>query len=153
MNHPVIPSPTFDLEYPSIPPHLRVAISQIGLYEYAGDLSNPIIEQYLSSVDIHGKDNIPWCSAFVNWCLQEAGMVRTRSGLARSFLSWGQEVKHPYIGDIVVIKRGVSKTKGHVGFYMDHHKGWVYILGGNQNDRVGVNAYSSLRLLSYRRAL
>ena len=146
MNHSN-PTPT---SYLNIPYHLQIAFSQLGVLEFTNG-SNPIIENYLSTVDLPSNDNIPWCSAFVNWCLYEAGMDGTGSGLARSFLQWGYPVARPRLGDIVVIKRGMSKVKGHVYLYLDHGKGWIYGIGGNQNDRVGVNTYSSLRLLSYRR--
>ena len=150
--------PTIDLtprsarHYPNLPYHIQIAFSQLGVKEFQGSPSNPQIEDYLECVGMPSNDNIPWCSAFINWCLLEANISGTGSALARSFLGWGYEVLEPKVGDIVVIKRGVSKTKGHVYFYLDHGFGWIYGIGGNQNDRVGVNTYSSVRLLSYRRA-
>ncbi len=136
-----------------IPYHLQIAFSQLGTKELIGTPSNPQIDNYLKSVGFPGDDKIPWCAAFVNWCLQEAGIEGTHKALARSFLSWGYEITEPKLGDIVVIRRSISRYKGHVYFYLDHGKGWIYGIGGNQNDRVGVNTYSSLRLLSYRRAV
>ncbi len=165
MNNNPDPSSPFYSKYPSLPTHLQIAFSQLGTFEYTLPhkvktvlgvktyKSNPQIEKYLSCVGMPSDDKIPWCSAFVNWCLMEAGLTGTHSALARSFLSWGIEIDSPQPGDIVVIRRGVSKVKGHVYFYLDHGKGWIYGIGGNQNDRVGVNTYSSLRHLSYRRAV
>lgn len=134
-----------------IPNHLQLAFSQMGVKEFAGTPSNPQVEQYLEAVDLPSDDKIPWCAAFANYCVVEVGLKGTGSGLARSFLHLGEQVDDPRPGDIVVLRRGIDPRKGHVGFYLDQSKTLIYILGGNQNDRVGVNGYSKLRLLQYRR--
>jgi uncharacterized protein (TIGR02594 family) len=137
----------------SLPRPLQIAISQIGTFEYSGRLTNPHVAKYLTSVGLPGIDSIPWCAAFVNWCLQEGGVKGTNSGLARSFLYWGNNTDDPKPGDIVVLRRGVDPRKGHVGFYLDKSNGYIRLLGGNQGDRVGVNSYAAIRLLGYRRVV
>jgi len=145
------------------PIHLSIALAEIGQAEIPGPGNNPRIAEYLKSVGLPGRDSIPHCAAFANWVVEGGdisdiyGTIGTGSGLARSFLTWGYEIKRPILGCIVVIRRGVPdltkpylKRKGHVGFYLDHSRGFIRILGANQGDRVGVNAYASARLLSYR---
>lgn len=132
-----------------IPKHLDIALNEIGVTEIPGSGNDPRIAEYLKSVGLPGRDVIPHCAAFVNWCLEKAGFEGTGSGLARSYLRWGFQCP-PMLGCIVVLKRGIDPTKGHVGFFLDESRGFIRILGANQGDRVGVNAYSKLRLLDYR---
>jgi uncharacterized protein (TIGR02594 family) len=139
-----------------IPIHLSIALNEIGVTEIPGAGNNARIAEYLKSVGLPGIDKIPHCAAFANWVVEggdysdTTGVPGTESGLARSFLNWGYSINKPKLGCIVVLKRGTDPRKGHVGFYLDHSRGFIRILGANQGDRVGVNAYSGLRLLSYR---
>jgi len=139
-----------------IPIHLSIALNEIGVTEIPGAGNNPRIAEYLKSVGLPGIDKIPHCAAFANWVVEGGdhnavtGVQGTDSGLARSFLHWGYAIEKPRLGCIVVLKRGMNPAKGHVGFFLDESRGFIRILGANQGDRVGVNAYSSLRLLSYR---
>ena len=142
----------FERKY-NIPYHLTIALTQIGTTEIPGTKSNSKIDEYLKMVGIKGDDEIPWCSAFVNWCLLEAKCQPTRKPNARSFLEFGQELKRPELGCVVVLSRGTQSWQGHVGFYLDHHRGLISILGGNQINRVGVNKYSDKKLLGYREVL
>ena len=134
-----------------IPYHLTIALTQMGVIEFAGRDSNMIIDKYLQSVGIQGNDEIPWCAAFTNWCLNEADIVTDGKPNARSFLRFGKRLTTPELGCVVVLSRGTKSWQGHVGFYLDYHRGLIRILGGNQKNRVGINAYSSNKLLGYRK--
>lgn len=35
----------------------------------------------------NSAQSTPWCAAFVNWCLKEAGLPGTNSNLAKSFVN------------------------------------------------------------------
>lgn len=122
--------------------------------EVAGPKSNPKILEVYKSVD--GLNNnelddseIAWCSAWVNWCIQQSGGKGTRSAAARSWLQWGQKSKGE-VGDIVVLKRGNSTWQGHVGFIVKKGLITVDILGGNQSNNVTVSTFSRLSVLDYR---
>lgn len=134
-----------------IPYHLTIALSQLGTTEIPGKQSNSKIDEYLKTVNIPGNDEIPWCSAFINWCLLQADIQPTGEPNARSFLRFGERLSLPDLGCIVVLSRGTKSWQGHVGFYLDYHRGLIRILGGNQKNRVGINAYSVKKLLGYRR--
>jgi uncharacterized protein (TIGR02594 family) len=134
--------------------HLMIALAELGQEEYTDlpdiERENPRIVEYLASVDQEGDDEIPWCAAFVNWVLLEAGISGTGKGLARDFLPWSIEATDPKMGDVVVLKRGKKAWQGHVGFLMDKYGDSVYILGGNQKNRVGINTYPTKDILSIR---
>lgn len=132
----------------------EIAKGEIGQKEILGSKDNPRIIEYLKSVDLNDEitlhDEIAWCSAFVNWCLQKAGGKGTRSASARSFLHWGVEVTEPHEGDIVVFKRGNSSWQGHVGYYISQDEETVLCLSGNTSNQVKVARYQLDNVLGYR---
>jgi len=135
----------------SVPTPFIIALSQIGIKEIPGPESNSQIDEYLKTVGQKSDDSIPWCSAFVNWCLEQAGIEGTGNAMARSFLNWSTSLHIPKVGCIVVLKRGTQPWQGHVGFYIDTAYTWVYILGGNQSNQVCIRTYPLEDVLSYRK--
>lgn len=132
--------------------HFEIAKSQLGVKEIVGGKHNSKILQYHMAGGGYTSDEIAWCASFVNWCLNKAGVVGTRSSAARSFMDWGEEVDEPMVGDVVVFYRGSrSGWQGHVGFYAGEKGSKILVLGGNQNNRVCYQYYSKSKLLGYRR--
>lgn len=146
-----------DIKEYKIPYHLTIALTQIGTTEILGKESNSKIDEYLKSVNIPGNDEIPWCAAFANWVLLEANLPGTGLPNARSFLDYRRggsmdtKIAKPELGCLVIFSRGSQSWQGHVGFYLDYYRGLIRILGGNQKNRVGINAYSTKKLLGYRK--
>ena len=138
------------------PEWMAVARKEMGTKEYAGDADNPDVVKYLKSVDTlsvsaQRNDETPWCSAFVNWCMEEAGIKGTENAAARSWLQWGSELAEPEIGCVVVLWRGSpAGWQGHVGFFVKETLTTVSLLGGNQGDQVNISKYSKDRVLEYR---
>ncbi len=135
---------------------LKIAFNELGIEEIAGDQHNPEILKYAEETRIKGitSDEIAWCSTFVNWVAQKAGLQISGKANARSWLNVGTKVTLPDPGDVVVFWRESPESwKGHVGFYMgtsfDHAR--VYCIGGNQGNRVSVSAYRIETVLSYQR--
>ena len=129
---------------------------ELGTAEVLGKASNPRIDQYLSTTSLPEgmiEDSTPWCSAFVNWCHVMAGIEGTNRANARSWLEWGEEVKWPpQVGDVTELWRNSQKgSKGHVGFYVREDKNRVFLLGGNQNNKVCIAPYPKVRIMGYRR--
>lgn len=99
----------------------------------------------------YSVDTTPWCAAFVNAIMGEAGYPTSGSFMARSFLKWGKKVTKPEMGDVVVFSRG-RPPSGHVAFYMGNYdRNHILVLGGNQNDEVCIKVYRKARILGYRR--
>ena len=132
---------------------LSKAMSQYGIKEIAGKEDNPEVLKYFEAVGFGSlKDETAWCSAFMNWVAIKAGADHSGELTARSWLKVGRPVKVPKIGDITVLWRvSPDSWKGHVGLYIREHRGWIYLLGGNQSNQVKISAYPRHRLLGYRR--
>ena len=112
----------------------------------------PIIYDFLrfagrSKVD----DETPWCSAFVNYCMEQAGIQGTRRADARSWLRWGRScLGGPQFGCVVVLWRDdPASKKGHVGFYTGFRGKKLLLLGGNQGNTVSVSEFPKSRVLQY----
>jgi uncharacterized protein (TIGR02594 family) len=142
----------------------------IGEREVGGGLDNPLIMAMLRTDNQWPEhDEVPWCSAFVNFVCKLLRLPRSKSLLARSWLGVGRPVQllEACVGfDIVVLKRGADpqpgpedhSAPGHVGFYAGHAshtrhhvRGYVDVLGGNQGDTVKISRYKTSDILSIRR--
>lgn len=121
-----------------------IALAELALdvEEVAGGGNNPRIVMYHNSTTAGAgtDDSVPWCSSFVNHCVERAGLEGTNSQWALSWEHWGQDASNdPKEGDIVVFER--VGQGGHVGFYRADLGSHVSVLGGNQSNRVKVSNY------------
>lgn len=134
--------------------HIELALSQVGVKEIVGLEHNPQILKYFDEIGHEWVDNdeMAWCSAFVNWICIKNNLPMSGKLNARSWLTIGESVTQPKVGDVVIFWR-VSKTdwRGHVGFFISQRNGVIYTLGGNQSNQVCIRAYNENRLLEYRR--
>ncbi|RZN82243.1 MAG: TIGR02594 family protein [Winogradskyella sp.] len=135
---------------------MQIATAEIGIKEIKGSRSNSQILKYAKESGFGGynSDDIPWCSLFTNWVAFKAGLERSKSLAARSWLNIGVPVNSPEPGDIVIFWREQRNShKGHVGFFQgfSKDKSRVYCLGGNQNDMVSITAKPITKVLGYRR--
>ncbi len=98
-----------------------------------------------------GGDETPWCAAFVNAVLAQAGVEGTGSAMARSFTRWGRSVDDPEPGHICVLwRKSWASSSGHVAFYLRSEGRWLWLLGGNQRNKVCAKRYPRSRLLTIR---
>lgn len=138
----------------------------LGVAEVPGAGANPRILLYHGHTSLKAtSDEVSWCSSFVNYCVDTAGLDGTHSAAARSWHDdgWGTEVTaDPREGDIVVFSRtggGARPGSGHVGFWVGASDTHISLLGGNQGDRIKIASYPkngkqgsfTYRLLSIRR--
>lgn len=131
----------------------EIAKKELGVHELMGDENEPRILEYFKCTDLQvTNDDVPWCSAFVNFCFQTAGGQGTRDAMARSWLKWGRAIKDPRPSDIVIFSRGFDGISGHVAFVYEWHNSFMKCLGGNQHDKVCIEIYTKSRVLGYRRS-
>tara|TARA_R110000764_G_scaffold70899_1_gene146221 strand:+ start:1298 stop:1720 length:423 start_codon:yes stop_codon:yes gene_type:complete len=132
---------------------IKTALSQYGIEEWKGNIDNPEVIKYFDDIGFDGKtlkDETAWCSAFVNWVCMMCDLPYTKKLNARSWLDIGEQTDSPEQGDIVVLWRGdPDGWKGHVGFYVRESETNIYMLGGNQGNKVQIAPYSKSRLLKY----
>lgn len=122
-----------------------------GVREVPGARHNPRIVEYHAATTLRAtSDEVPWCSAFVNWCLLEAGEPGTRSAAARSWLRWGVALEVPRYGAVAVLSRGADPARGHVGFFLRERDDAVLVLGGNQGNAISIAAFPRTRVLAFR---
>lgn len=128
------------------------AKAYIGVKEIPGADDDPDIEYFLSTTDYDlpedHVDEIPWCSAFANAVLKEAGYKGTNSAWSQSWIEWGHGLPGPAYGALVVFSWG--NGHGHVGFVFDWDSSGIYVLGGNQANAVNVTKFSYNKVRAYR---
>jgi len=120
-------------------PWMKIAAAEVGQREFPRSPANPRIITYHGATSLRAtSDEVPWCSAFVNWCLRQAGIAGTNSAAATSWLHWGQ-ITCPRPGAITVIRKTTGQN--HVSFYISETRDYYQLLGGNQGDQVRVSNY------------
>ncbi len=137
----------------------------MGVKETPGADSNP---QFLAMLRLDESwpsgDDVPWCSAFVNFVAWLLRLPRSKKLYARSWLDVGEPVllgaAEPGF-DVVVLTRGKElpppatgpdTRPAHVGFFAGRDGARsVLVLGGNQGDAVSVASFPADRILGIRR--
>lgn len=125
----------------------------LDIKEVAGAANNPRIVMYhATTIGGSAPDETAWCSSFVNYCVEQAGLSGTDSKWARSWHDddWGVDVTaHPAEGDIVVWRRqGAGDDGGHVGFFLSQDNGTIEVLGGNQSNRLRIARFPKQGLVA-----
>jgi uncharacterized protein (TIGR02594 family) len=135
----------------------------VGVSEVAGSASNPqILAMLRLDEEWPEGDDVPWCSAFMNYITWLLRLPRSKSLLARSWLAVGRPVNldEAEAGfDIVILKRGdgaqpgpdVLNAPGHVGLFAGGEGDSILLLAGNQLDAVNVSRFPKSQLLGIRR--
>ena len=136
---------------------MLIALGELGVEEWRGDLHNPRILEYHATTTLgdwaRNRDETPWCSSFCQWVMAEAGIAGSGSAAARSWIRWGREVAPPELGCVVVMRRRGHKgdvrtgsSSGyHVGLFVNYSRGGLIALSGNTADRVGMDLFRSSR--------
>jgi uncharacterized protein (TIGR02594 family) len=138
------------------PVWLEAARADIGICERTPKGGpSVIVRQWFAVVpELKGSDprKVPWCAVWVCKVLESVGVPSSKSGMARSYLRWGEALEAPRIGCIVVLWRGSHDDgeTGHVGFYVGETRTHIRVLGGNQGDAVSVAEFPRKRVLGYR---
>ena len=143
----------------------------VGITEAPGSRDNDqILAMLRLDADWPDHDEVPWCSAFVNYVAWLLRLPRSKSLRARSWLEVGLPVAlhHASVGfDVVILSRGsgsqpgpsVINAPGHVGFFAgwdghnENRNARIHLLGGNQSNSVSLSTYDADRILGIRRLI
>ncbi len=133
-------------------PWMPIAFGEVGVREYPGSKHNARIQEYLDSTTLGDgptlSDETHWCAAFVNWCVEKAGIVSNNSPVVSAWTRWGKSLDVPRRGCIVTFKW--DDVGSHVAFYMGESGDKIYALGGNQSDGVWIMSYPKRNVTAYR---
>lgn len=137
-----------------LPRWADIALKEEGIVERPGPNSHePRIIEYHQTTSLKATaDEVSWCSSFVNWVFEKAGIDGTDSAAARSWMNWGVQLNEPVPWCVVVFWRGSPDSwMGHVGFLTDIlPSGDLRVWGGNQQNQVNATVYARDRLLGFR---
>ncbi len=154
-------------------------LQDLSAYDFLSDslISNPLIQEarkFYGEEEIEGakhntaillffkesgnanitSDEISWCSVFISYCAKKAGLSYTKKATAKSWLDYGQKIRNPEPGDLVVFWReDPDSWKGHVAIFLsiDPENKEIICLGGNQDGKVCIRQYSEEYVLGFRR--
>ena len=133
-------------------PWMAAAIYKYGLQEQRTDWGAPCFLK-ASVKSLGDPTRLPWCGDFVETCLALTLPnlpLPTNPYIARNWLQLGHTVDACF-GSVLIFWRGSRFGKsGHVGFYYSEDKDNYHVLGGNQNNRIGISKVSKSRLLGAR---
>jgi flagellar protein FlgJ len=131
-----------------------------GVHRRPGEHENdPRILEYFKATPKVGKraaslDETPYCAAFVNWCLGQAGFKGNGDAWAAAFQHWGRSTRDnkPALGAVAVIR--FSGGQHHVTFVagLGARGRLITTLGGNQGNNHGVTHghCSTDKVIAYR---
>jgi uncharacterized protein (TIGR02594 family) len=148
----------FRTAQPDDPAWLQEAFSVLGLSEIAGGRHEKrILAMYRAAGHEIAADEVPWCAAFVNWCLSQAGIDGTGSLMARSFVKYGKGLHRTDPiprGAIAIWPRG-KPPSGHVNLVLQDDGAYVWCIGGNQSKAgtagaVTIGKYAKGQAVAYR---
>lgn len=127
----------------------------MGMREIAGATHSPQIMAMLHlDANWPSGDEVPWCSAFVNYVAWLLDLPRSKSLAARSWLTVGRPVTLDEAvcgNDIVIFSRGSNPAQGHVAIFDRLEGDGVFVLGGNQGDAVTVVRFPRDGVIGVRR--
>lgn len=132
---------------------LELAHAEMGVAEVEGEGFNPRIMEYFraSGGDWVKDDATPWCGGFMGWLAHRSGHRLAPEPLrARSWLDWGEILTKPVPGCVVVLKRGSDPREGHVALLEKVDGDHLYLLGGNQGNKVCIAKFPVSDVLGYR---
>ncbi len=112
------------------PAWMSVAEKEVGVEEP----NQRILDYFKDTTDDEATVRTAYCSAFVNFCFEKAGIKGTMSAAAVSWRQWGQELKTGQLGAVVLLRWRSGHY--HVTFYLEEAirdgVAKIHVLGGNQ---------------------
>jgi len=137
----------------NFPLWLEIAAREIGQKELPGPFQNnsKIVEYHKSTTLKASQDEVPWCSSFACWAMEQSGVESPRSAAAASWGQWGAPCEAK-LGAIVLLRFDpkTNASGAHVGFLWWSDPGKLLVLGGNQKDSVNVTSFNPNRLIGFR---
>jgi uncharacterized protein (TIGR02594 family) len=100
---------------------LQIAQSEIGHGETIANNQGKDIKRY-------NANGLPWCAAFISYCLKNSGYDLPYLLRAKSYLQAGQVISNPKPGDLIVFSR---QGGGHIGIIEKIEDNKITTIEGN----------------------
>lgn len=124
-----------------VPVWVRVGLAEVGVVEdIRPGKSLARIEDY-HAVTRGGRspDDVSWCSSYLCFCFESAGIQSTKSKMAASWASWGYPTAPRQFAVVFFNKKDPDAGgTGHVGICLGISGQELYLLGGNQSNKVSI---------------
>ncbi|SEM33160.1 CHAP domain-containing protein [bacterium A37T11] len=112
----------------------QIYSKEIGVHEATGHNDGKSVEEYLRYCGV-GKGN-NWCSAFICWCLGQAGIANPKNPWAPAMFPAKRLVTTPLKGTIFGLYFPELKRIGHCGFVDTCDGKWITTVEGNSGNAV-----------------
>lgn len=136
-----------------VPLWVRVALAEIGVVEDTRPgKSLARIEDY-HAVTYAGRapDDVSWCSSYLCYAFETAGIKSTKSKTAASWATWGVAVTPRQFAVCVFGKKDKDAGgSGHVGICLGISGTELYLLGGNQTNKVSIATRKTADVVAWR---
>lgn len=144
---------TQPLIVPAVPRWVAIGLGEIGVVEdkRAGKTHSRIPQYHAATTGGTALDDIAWCSSFLCFVMEQAGIRSTRNKTAISWARWGERTL-PRLGAVGVFPPTDPDAggTGHVGIALGVSGSVVYLLGGNQQDRVSIASRQVAKAIDWR---
>jgi hypothetical protein len=116
----------------------RVYTSQVGIKERTGNNDGKEVKKYLASCKL--PEGYEWCSAFVSWVYDSAGVNTLHTAWAPAWYNeknlvfkhgWANPKAMPKAGDLVLYYNPYQNRIGHVGFFDTYGTKYCETVEGN----------------------
>jgi len=138
---------------PPVPLYVAAALAELGVVEDARPFKSAarIEEYHAATVAGRALDDVPWCSSFLCFCFERAGILSTRSKAASSWLRWGTScLPKPFAVCCFPKSDPDAGGTGHVALSLGLSGSTVYVIGGNQSNRVSIMPRLARDVISWR---
>jgi uncharacterized protein (TIGR02594 family) len=128
-------------------------LSKYGMKEVDGKDSNPEILAMFKELGYDVKDDstTAWCSAALSYFAKKNGYEYHKGLDARGWLKMPVKVLKPWRGVVVVLWRNSPDSwEGHTGLFISWNDKYVFVLAGNQNNTLNIQAFPRDRVLGFR---
>lgn len=123
-----------------------------------GQANNPLILAMIACCDETAaiNDEVPWCSACINFIAKLSNTPRSKSLAAKSWLKVGHVIPNAELTigwDVVILNRTSNPALGHVGLFA----GWAekstefWLLAGNQSNSISLQKFNTSEIEGCRR--
>lgn len=140
-------------------PWMPVLKGVMGVKETRGKKNNPVIMGWAKVIggsvrkQFYG-DIVPWCGLIMGWTFVMVGCKIPKTPLwAKSWKNWGFGLLYPRVGCVGVFNR--KGGGGHVAIIIGcttktKGKGYYFVQGGNQSDKVSIMRIARKRCIAWR---